>query len=66
MMHLLTGAQPGLLNNVVPCGQSTFMQPWTEALLKRLTSGSVHAGVCFKSVQYMNKKTKKEKANRQL
>ena len=22
------------------------MQPWTEALLKRLTSGSVHAGLC--------------------
>ena len=27
------------------------MQPWTEALLKRLSSGSVHAGVLLNTKQ---------------
>ena len=30
------------------------MQPWTESLLKRLTSGSVHAGVmCVMSIMHV-------------
>ena len=44
MMHLLTAAKPGLHSTFFFIGQKTFMQPWTEALLKRLTIGSVHAG----------------------
>ena len=41
MMHLLTAAKPGLRSTFFSL---VFMQPSTEALLKNLTSGSVHAG----------------------
>ena len=45
MMHLFIGAKPGLFNTFFFNGHLTFMQPWTEALLKCLSSGSVHAGL---------------------
>ena len=42
MMHLLIGAKPGLLNTFFHWSINGL--DWTEALLKRLTSGSVHVG----------------------
>ena len=44
MEQLLTVVNPGLLLTFVSLVNKRFKQPLTEALPKRLLSGSVHAG----------------------